>query len=512
MKRGVVPGRILLYFSAVMLLALLAFSWSMPPVDASGFRQTQTALTIEWLARGYPFFSYITPVVGAPWSIPFEFPLFQWLAAVLSNATGMEVGNAARVVSSLFHIGSIWVLYRIVLAFRADPVLALCIAAAYAMSPYAQFWGRSVMMESTAVFFGLAFVWAMARLHAGARWYWGAIAIAAAVLSALVKVTTFFGFAFFVAVAFAWLALREHGWRPQWLRQHGALMVWGVLSAVAVLAVMVAWLDHADTLKAQSPIGEQLTSSALSRWNYGTLQQRLDPATWWGTLFKRRFPAAVGSNWVFLIILVAGVSIARIRAAVLLLLVAYLAPFLVFTNLHIAHPYYQAANVVFATSIVGLVIWWVIQRAEVSGRTRRPIWLVALLCLLSFGYTAGHYLKNMKEARAPTQVSEIARAIKGGTAENTVIVAFGLDWSSELPYFAGRRAVMVPDWAAPKVLQSLAGSDAMLGDGKLGALVNCPNQIAQDPGRALLQQQILQKYSAGATAQSIKGCEVWLQP
>ncbi|MFN4161875.1 MAG: hypothetical protein ACK4FW_07835, partial [Stenotrophomonas sp.] len=57
-KRSLLPGKILLYFSAVMLLALLCYSWSMPPVDASGFRQTQTALSIVWIARGFPVFSY----------------------------------------------------------------------------------------------------------------------------------------------------------------------------------------------------------------------------------------------------------------------------------------------------------------------------------------------------------------------------------------------------------------------------------------------------------------------
>ena len=85
-------------------------------------------------------------------------------------------------------------------------------AGAFAVSPYAQFWGRSVMMESSAVFFGLLFVWAMARLRSQPHAWVGVVAIVAAVLSAAIKVTSFFGFAAFVALAFLWLALREHGW------------------------------------------------------------------------------------------------------------------------------------------------------------------------------------------------------------------------------------------------------------------------------------------------------------
>lgn len=514
-KRSLLPGKILLYFAAVMLVALLCYGWSMPPVDASGFRQTQTALSIDWIARGFPVFSYITPVIGAPWSIPFEFPLYQWLAAMLSNATGMGIDNSARLVSALFHVGCVVMVYRVAMAIRPERALALCIAGAFAASPYALFWGRSVMIESTAVFFGLVFVWALARLRAAPLDYprligLGLVAVIAAVLSALVKVTTFFAFAAFVALAVAWLAVREHGWRPQWLARHWPLLAWGALSAVAVLAVMTQWLAHSDALKAQSPLGHEVTSSALSAWNYGTLQQKLDPATWWGTVFKKRFSGAVGSNWVFLILLVVGLCARPIRGAVLVLLVAYLAPVAVFTNLHIAHPYYQAANIVFATSIVGLVVWWCIQRAQISGKTARPIWLVGLVCLLSFGNLAGNYAKRMREAREPGEVAQIAALIKSSTQAQSVIVGFGQDWSSELPYFAGRRAVMVPDWAPTTALASMAGSDAALGGLPLGALVDCPHGLGSDPARSAFVQQIIARYSAGATAQTVGHCQVWL--
>src|SRR5258708_3048765 len=51
--------------------------------DVHGFRQSQTAVTINALANGSPFLRYETPVLGYPWSIPFEFPLYQWLTACL---------------------------------------------------------------------------------------------------------------------------------------------------------------------------------------------------------------------------------------------------------------------------------------------------------------------------------------------------------------------------------------------------------------------------------------------
>ena len=133
--RSLLPGKILLWFSAVALLILLVCSWSMPPVDASGFRQTQTALSIDWLLRGGPWLDYVTPVLGAPWSIPFEFPFYQWLAALLSSITGMSADNSGRLVSTVFHVGCIWLVYRTLLAWRPDRTLALCVAGAFIIPP-----------------------------------------------------------------------------------------------------------------------------------------------------------------------------------------------------------------------------------------------------------------------------------------------------------------------------------------------------------------------------------------
>lgn len=248
----------------------------------------------------------------------------------------------------------------------------------------------------------------------------------------------------------------------------------------------------------------------MSTWNYGTLQQRLDPATWWGTVFKKRFSGAIGSNWIFLIFVIAGLWQKRTRAAVGILLLAYLAPFLVFTNLHIAHPYYQAANIVFATSIIGLVLWSTVLAAEAAGKPRRGVALAIVLCVLSVGFGLVKSLKDIREAREPTAVSQIAEVIRTGTTAQGVVVAFGQDWSSELPYFSGRRAVMIPDWASDEVLASLAADDAALGGLPLAALVNCPSQVGSSPERMQWQAEIIRRYAAGGQKQEIGGCEVWL--
>lgn len=510
-KRVELPGMILLAGSAVTLVSATWFSWSMPVVDSFGFRQAQTALTAEWMARGYPFFNYITPVAGAPWSIPFELPLFQWLSAQLSNFTGMGTDRSGRLVSIVFYIGSVWMLFCTVMAVRSNRVLALCIAGAFAISPLSIFWARSVMIESTAVFFGLVFVWAIVRVWRGSGSVHGLVAVLAATLAALVKVTTFYGFAVFVAVAFLWIALRENGWQPAWIYRHTKLIAWGGASAMVSLIVLMLWLNHADAIKAQTPFGSVLTTASLSPWNYGTLAQRLDPAVWWGVFVEKRFADLFGSVTIFVVIVLIGMSVRATRAMVSLLFSAYLVPFFTFTNLHFVHDYYQAANQVFATSIVGLVLWWIIQ--AVGGRRGLLVGSLAALglCGLSGWHMSNHYLPMMKAAFQPSRVSEVAKVVGAQTEPDDVLIVFGMDWSSELAYFGRRRAVMTPDWAPVAHFESLDSSNStLLGGAAVGAVVDCPNGIPASTTQYARYRKILDRYSVSSRVLVVADCRVLL--
>lgn len=69
-------------------LLLTTRGWNLPILDAHAFRQTQTALTSYWFVQEGFKLDYITPVLGPPWEIPLEFPLYQWIAAALHQVSG----------------------------------------------------------------------------------------------------------------------------------------------------------------------------------------------------------------------------------------------------------------------------------------------------------------------------------------------------------------------------------------------------------------------------------------
>ena len=85
---------------AIWFAVVSTVGWAGSLSDRHGFRQTQTALTSYTLLNGGPFFRYETPVLGAPWSIPFELPLYQWLAAKMAQITGMGLNAAGQLVNT----------------------------------------------------------------------------------------------------------------------------------------------------------------------------------------------------------------------------------------------------------------------------------------------------------------------------------------------------------------------------------------------------------------------------
>ena len=102
-------GRITLVLTQIIGISALCFSaWlaveysGQHILEAYSFRQTQTALTSFWLCRTGFKFPYETPAAGYPWSIPFEFPLYQYLVAKLSCPFGFDLERVGRLVSYAF--------------------------------------------------------------------------------------------------------------------------------------------------------------------------------------------------------------------------------------------------------------------------------------------------------------------------------------------------------------------------------------------------------------------------
>ena len=100
--RNLLPGLIL---GLVIVAALWAMTrqWDKPLLDMHSFRQTQTAISAYYMAKDpWMFFNYITPVLGKPWQIPMEAPIYQWIVARWHNMTAMGLDQSGKLVSIAF--------------------------------------------------------------------------------------------------------------------------------------------------------------------------------------------------------------------------------------------------------------------------------------------------------------------------------------------------------------------------------------------------------------------------
>jgi len=456
-------------FSGVALLVLLGRGFLPWITDQYAFRQTQTAIVAQYLHDPGDLFSYELPVLGSPWSVPFEFPLYQALVKVLSVATGLALVTCGRLVSVGFFLMALGCLARLCRQFDVRHPTLVC--ALVALTPLYAFWSRSFMIETTAVAFMLWFATLQVDVSRDrqvnvARTAWLVVAGMAAIL---VKVTTLLPLLALAASLQALQAWRHRHQRPMLMAAIVPLMAQG-----AVVAVGAAWVKHADMVKARNPLGAALTSHHLQSWNWGTLHQRLDPHVWFVLLSHTAeifFPAeAVGSIGNSFAVRAAGIvfpaeSVERVgnslalfvalmlafaaavgrctpqrQRLVWLSVALFLAPYLCFVNLHFVHSYYQCANAIFLCAALGLAFEGAISGAR--GPSQAWLWLggyaLGLLLLADCALRTLDFF-----AAQPERNAMLAAQVRQASAPGKAIITTGLDWSPQTPYQSGHRALML---------------------------------------------------------------------
>jgi hypothetical protein len=491
---------ILLTIVAVHALFWLVVGARQPLGDLHQFRQTQTAITAYWIWQEGPRLAYETPVLGYPWSVPLEFPLYQYLLAAL-RWMGVPLTEGGRLLSSVFYLGLLWPLniLRKNLGLRRTDYLILSIL--LLASPMYIYWSRTVMIESAVLFLSLCWLAFLLQYVRTQRQRDAVIAIVFGILAVNTKLTTFAIFGMIGGGLFLATAYRTYreGFSDRNFRSLLGLAVIGLVP----VATGLFWVVYSDYVKDLNPLGRALTSRALRTWNFGTLEQRLAPQLWLETIVGRAIPDVLGSCALAgLATLAAAIGSKRYMRLVVLSIGGFLAPMLVFTNLHIVHNYYQYANGLFLLAAVSFGL------AGIAYSGKRAL-AVALLVLVVAGQLirfhagfAGIIAADVSDNRE----LKVGRLVRGMTRTDDALLVIGSEWNSAIPYEAERKAVMLSRMLAPFLVRDvLAHPGDFLGGMRLGAIVYCAD------GAQSLQadQRDLQYFVSGRkTLAEVEGCQI----
>jgi hypothetical protein len=433
--------------AVVLFGVLLGFSvwgfsvgWRSGALFGNEFRQTQTAMTALFMQREHNFsLAYPTPVLGKPWSIPFEFPLYQWAVVRLSDATGLPLVQAARVVSvSCFYLAlpAAWLLLgRLRLGWRGR----LIVLGLLLTCPVHIYYGRAFLIETMALMFSLWFLHAFVTAVEQRSWWWLAVANVAGLGAGLVKVTTFMLYlmpAGIWAATWFWRARpRRDGTEKRWTAL-GRTAGWIAAGTIVPFAATWAWIHYSDAVKTLNPAGRFLTSEKLRGFNFGTTETRFSAEIWSG-------------HWNFITGSLTSLTILAVLAVVALVrsgrwsrwsgwcVGLFAAVQVLFPVLYGFHDYYYMANATLLMTAMGLVLCDLLE-------SPLPRWSVWAIVLGVYGAQIGTYFHTYYPGqRMMLGGTDLTTALREITRPDDVLVIAGEDWSSIMPYYAQRRAMMV---------------------------------------------------------------------
>ena len=464
-------GVSVVWFTALLAVHLyfVTIGWTRERLAGQEFRQAQTALSAQFIQREHNFSpAYPTPVLGAPWSIPMEFPLYQWTAVVLSNTTGLPLVQAGRTVTLGCFYLTLAALYLLLGRLGLPPPRRLLALGLVLACPLYLLYARAFLIESMALMLSLWFLAAFLETMATRRTGWLVAANLLGVAAATVKVTTFMVYLLPAALwggGLLWQARPRAGqsWREFWdTAAHGV-----VGCALAPLLAAAGWVQFSDQVKALNPGAGFLNSVAMIHFNFGTWAQR-GSAEFWRTVAGHWRDALQPSAFTVGTVLLGLVGPGRWRGAIAGLLGLFLASQLMFSNLYFEHQYYFYANGILLILAAGVAVGALLDHAPRGRWLRAAPWLLAAAM-------AGIQLQAYHRDFLPLQQLTVAggehtQLLRTLTDPEDVIVVVGDDWSSIIPYYTGRRALMITN-AQEGDQAYLARAFAALRGRRVGALI-----------------------------------------
>lgn len=450
-NRGIVIAFVALLISGLLRIQNL---WLPIGIDMHAFRQTETAIVIQnYFNDGWSLFHYEMPVLGHPWQIPFEFPIYQsvvYFAMKIFHKTNIDVW--CRLVSLCSFYLSSFVLKKIA-DFFVDKRSAYCIWILYLFAPFTILWSRAALIDYMSVLFALVYVWGLySWLVKGCRTF--VFTFLFGILAYLLKATTMFSYVFFLTYLIIDYFVK------QIRKQYGKITIDAIsqyvmenktrimlLALLCVLPVIpgMCWTKYADMVKVQSVYTRGLASEALHSWNYGTIEQKIQISNW--KVIVKRLVYYMGGKEIVFCMGLAYLWFGKKRNLHIIINCAisiFLTVFLLF-NLYCVHDYYMIALTPLLSIAYGTVLFVIIDKLLSRGKVGKiGISIILLFIVIMQIATNKEYLRY---ALFPNYGMEQSGAyLTAITTPDERIVIEGEDWNPATLYYADRKGLMLTSY------------------------------------------------------------------
>lgn len=467
-----------LIFLLVLIVPLLIYLqyFNDPILESHGYRQTQTAVVTFWMIKdGFRFFNYLMPVIGYPWSAPLEFPLFQYIVAKIVFFSGYDLQIIGRSVSLFFYYLSAIPLLLILKKYgRIAIVIALIL---YFTSPIQLLYSRAFLIENCALFFSLCgfYFYNKTRVEKSSVKFLPLSVIAFFILgsiSGLQKITTFFPVLLVCLIDFTFKYNFKSLFNLYNLRN--------LINHLIILSsIFPAYLysKYSDNIKKLGYITSSLTSYSQNSWIFGDFSYRLN-YDYFFKVFGYRLIFLGGFLFVTIFIIINFYKYKsnytfKINREVLVPLSIGLVGPLVFAPLFYVHDYYYVASISFL--ILSFSIF--IEKNLLLYKNNLIYFLLIFIIVSNYSI---FYLKYHSKLTSISEIDATAILVGNYLKENLksdeVSLIVGMDWSSTIPFYSERYALMIPSWYSNYQLLDSKSNEFIFGK-SFGSVVICSNLL-----------------------------------
>jgi hypothetical protein len=382
------------------------------------------------------------PIFGEDSFLPFEFPIFQGVSALIGSILQTSPLVATRISALIFFQISAVFIFLIARRFYENRV-ALITLLLFELTPFGLRFAHSPLIEFTAVSLMLVAIYMFIKyfeeVKLGFKVGFFIVATIALVLAFLGKVTT--------GVALSPLLLLPL-FANSSQKVPKKVLFFKVLPIAVSLGLSVyvvsKWISYSDRIKELNPFTAHLISTLphMKAWTIGNLQDRFDVVAWETILLKYLGP--ICGSVLILDFLTLFACVNQKKSTTFLLIFTIFFPMLAFINLYKNHQYYVAAVfpilvLVCALGLNGFANFFAPVKSKLLVSS-----LVVFFLLTSFSsrYGLNYFADIFHHASPPALVSEINRVVPA----NNYIMYLGCDWNLEIPYYIDSKILMVPEW------------------------------------------------------------------